>query len=223
MIAQSERAGSGAAPESNFATWRLCEFYLANWSRFASSLNQRAAAGPRGRSFSEVMSGNQRSKGEPPSSDPPSQVESLTQLDALVGRHVMGCAPRVYWEDSYTQWRFDTLPEAFEAMRDPFFSALTPEGSRPRSSLRGDPGVSALLDPSRHRAERGRASQLRTRAAGALAFARPLVGRVCRAFGCDAVTAPLAICLAALRSRGIWVELEVVRGEPRKRSAVSAK
>ena len=42
----------------------------------------------------------------------------------------------MYWEDSYTQWRFDRLPEALEAMRDPFFCALTPEESRPRSSLR---------------------------------------------------------------------------------------
>ena len=137
----------------------------------------------------------------------PFQVESLTQLDALVGRHVMGCSPRVYWEDSYTQWRFDTLPEALEAMRDPFFSALTPEGSRPRSSLREVqefPPYSSHLGTAWAWWSISARSRRRCCSGARSAIGRPLSRRS----GCEAATAPLAICLAALRSRGVQVDFE---------------
>lgn len=148
------------------------------------------------------------------SSAPPYQVGSLTQLDALVGRHVMGCSPRVYWEDSYTQWRFDSLPEALEAMRDPFFSALTPEESRARSSLREIqefPPYSTHLGTAMSVVEHLSSEQ------APLALWRALghwVAAFAGGHGSEAATAPLAICLAALHSRGIEVEFEESAEEP---------
>ena len=147
------------------------------------------------------------SEGQSPS-PAPLQVESLARLDALVGAHVMGCAPLIYWEDSYTQWRFESLAEALEAMRDPFFSALTPEGSRSRSSLREVhefPPYSSHLGSAMRVVEHLGTEE------------KPLVlwssfGHWSATFaggpGGEASTAPLAICLAALRGCGLHIEFE---------------
>lgn len=140
-------------------------------------------------------------------------IESLWEIDALVGKHVMSCVPRVFWEDSFTEWRFDSLPEALEALRDPFFSSLTPEESRSRSSLRevqefppysSDMAV-AMTVVEHLSSEDAPLALWRSFGHWSAAFAGHLGG--------EAASAPLAICLAALRSRGIHVMFEGHEGE----------
>jgi len=43
-------------------------------------------------------------------------VETLTELDALVGRYITGEAPTIHWEDSYAHMRFESAGEALEAL-----------------------------------------------------------------------------------------------------------
>ena len=45
------------------------------------------------------------------------KVTTLRQLDALVGEHLMEEVPEVYWEDAHAVFRFETEQEALEAMK----------------------------------------------------------------------------------------------------------
>lgn len=138
-------------------------------------------------------------------------VTSLSQLDALVGKYVTSVTPLIYWEDTCTQWRFDSLPEALEAMRDPFFTSFAPEQNRTRSSLREvhdypcyTTELTASMEVVKQLSAEAKPLSLRFEAeqwsagfpgANYVRSAAPAV----------------AICLAALRTRSIEVEL---RPEP---------
>jgi len=45
------------------------------------------------------------------------RIATLRELDALVGEHLAGEVPEVYWEDAHAVLRFETEYEAVEAMR----------------------------------------------------------------------------------------------------------
>ena len=44
------------------------------------------------------------------------RVNTLRELDALVGGHLTGEVPEVYWEDAHAVLRFETEQEALEAL-----------------------------------------------------------------------------------------------------------
>jgi hypothetical protein len=54
------------------------------------------------------------------------QIRQPTELDALAAEHVAEESPEVYWEDSYARFRFETLSEALEALRDPLIQGFLP-------------------------------------------------------------------------------------------------
>ena len=45
------------------------------------------------------------------------RVNTLRELDALVGMRVTGEQPEVYWEDAHAVFRFETEHEALEALK----------------------------------------------------------------------------------------------------------
>jgi hypothetical protein len=147
------------------------------------------------------------------------RVDSLNALDALVGRYVTGEQPQVHWEDSHAHMRFESADEALEALREPYFQQFIPASVRSSTVLREVQEFSAYSTD--------------------LAMAWQVVEKVgtprqplqiwrdrhawCAAFGqfppVSARTAPLAICLAALRVRGL--EVAVAEDDGRSDSAPS--
>ncbi len=133
------------------------------------------------------------------------KVDSLVALDALVGRYITGEEPQVHWEDSHAHMRFESAQEALEALREPYFQQFIPANLRATTVLRE--------------------VQCFTPYSSNLDFAWDVVEKIatprqglriwrdrktwCAAFGeypaVSALTAPVAICLAALRMRGLEV------------------
>ena len=134
----------------------------------------------------------------------PFRVGSLTQLDELVGQYVADQKPAVHWEDARTHFRFETIEEAEDAMQDPFLREFLIPKDRTKPVLtpvQEFPAYSQQLDA---------AWDLVTR------FDEPLHVRHRQkewvaAFGrkpsVAAQTPAVAICLAALRARGIEVRI----------------
>lgn len=138
------------------------------------------------------------------------QPGSLAELNSLIGRYITGEAPVTHWEDSHAQLRFDTLEEALEALREPYFQQFIPAEDRASTVLRE-------VEEFRHYSTD-------------LATAWELVSRLATAqgplqlwrdgdfwhasFGKSAAeraaTVPIVICLAALRARGVEVEFSLV-------------
>jgi hypothetical protein len=130
------------------------------------------------------------------------RVASLSQLDALVGEHVTGDAPDVAWQDSYGLFRFTTRDEAEEAIHNSYYRLFRPDLDWDTATImevRRFPHYSSDLmaawEVVEHLGAESRQTEIRRqgdfwRAAfsGAEAFA---------------ATPSLAICLAALRARGI--------------------
>ena len=134
-------------------------------------------------------------------------LRTLADLDALIGERVMDAAPVIYWEDSYANQRFDSLEEAMEAMRDPYYQLFIPEAERNAAvicEVREYPAYSAKMTTALDVVERisanGDPLHLRQKNLGWIAS----FGRFTE---CRARTAPAAISLAALRVRGICAEL----------------
>jgi hypothetical protein len=135
------------------------------------------------------------------------RINSLIDLDGLIGEHVTGETPETHWEDSNSLFRFDTEEEASEAIRNPYYQLFVPDVDwtdaqilrvqhyRPYSS-----DISAAWEVVEQLSE-ARPLQLRREQQQWLA-----------AFGtAEPVSAPsaaIAICLAALRIRGIEVDLD---------------
>ena len=45
------------------------------------------------------------------------RVNTLRELDALVGEHLTGEVPEIYWEDAHAVLRFESEQEALEALK----------------------------------------------------------------------------------------------------------
>jgi len=130
------------------------------------------------------------------------RVATFSQVDALVGQHVTGEAPDVAWQDSYGLFRFNTRDEAEEAIHNSYYRLFRPELDwdtatiqevrlfRPYSTdlMAAWEVVERLGAESRQTEIRRHGDFWRAAFSGTEAFA---------------ATPALAICLAALRQRGI--------------------
>ena len=136
----------------------------------------------------------------------PVPVRYLAELDALVGKFLTGETPRIHWVDSRTQFQFDSVEEAVEAMNDPFFRQIAENVSPPTTVL------TEVKEFKRYSAEITIAWELvEILACGEEAVTVRRDGEQWTvAFGfreaIAAATAPVAICIAALRMRGVEVE-----------------
>jgi hypothetical protein len=139
------------------------------------------------------------------------RVASLKELDALVGKYLVKETPQVFWEEEHACLRFESIEEALEAMRDPYFQLFIPEEARPHTALKEVQefrSYSSDLSLAWEVVERI-SPQLETM------HVRCEDGVWSAAFGTrpEAVSrsAPVAICLAALRAHGMDVDLACER------------
>ena len=130
------------------------------------------------------------------------RVASLSQLDALVGESVTRDEPEVAWQDSYGLFRFTSRDEAEEAITNSYYRLFRPDldwDSATVEEVRLYPAYSSDLmaawaiverlgDESRQAEIRRQGDFWRAAFSGTEAFAS---------------TPAMAICLAALRTRGI--------------------
>jgi hypothetical protein len=133
-------------------------------------------------------------------------IRALEDLDALVSEHVMGERPAVHWEDSYAHFQFESLDEALEAMRDPVFKEFIPAEQRNSlvvEEVKEFRPYSSQLGLAWEVIERLGAENVRIERAGE--SWRVAFGRVGES---EAATAAVAICVAALRARGLDVVVE---------------
>ncbi|HSI11914.1 MAG TPA: hypothetical protein VK961_07710 [Chthoniobacter sp.] len=134
------------------------------------------------------------------------RVASLKELDALVGKYLTKETPQVFWEEEHACLRFESIEEALEAMRDPYFQLFIPEDARANTALKEVQefraysselalawGVVERISPH--------LEPLHIRCVNSVWYA---------AFGqqseSTSESAPVAICLAALRAHGMDVD-----------------
>jgi hypothetical protein len=135
------------------------------------------------------------------------RVESFEALDALVGRYITGEQPQVHWEDSHAHMKFESAEEALEALREPYFQQFIPASVRTTTVLR------EVQEFSPYSTDLAMAWQVVEKVATPRQPLRVWRDRHswCAAFGdfaaMSARSAPAAICLAALRVRGLEVAL----------------
>ena len=130
------------------------------------------------------------------------RVASLTQLDALVGEHVIGDEPDVAWQDSYGLFQFSSREEAEEAILNSYYRLFRPDldwDSATVLEIRRFPAYSSNLMAAWEIVERLGAESRQTEIRRQGDFWRAAFSSA-EAFG---PTPALAICLAGLRARGI--------------------
>jgi hypothetical protein len=134
------------------------------------------------------------------------RVTSLKELDALVGKYLTKETPQVFWEEEHACLRFESIEEALEAMRDPYFQLFIPEDARANTALKEVQefrAYSSELALAWEVVERisPQLDPLHIRCVGSVWYA---------AFGSQpessSSSAPVAICLAALRAHGMDVD-----------------
>ena len=134
-------------------------------------------------------------------------IGSLRELDALIGERLTMETPRRHWEDANTHFQFGSVEEALDALSDPFVRQFLPRAdSRPAI-------LSEIKEFRRYSADLNSAWVLVEELSGSMEV--PLLirrdgQRWMASFGArhsaTAPTATLAICIAALRLKGIEVE-----------------
>lgn len=130
------------------------------------------------------------------------RVASLSQLDALVGEHVTGDEPEVAWQDSYGLFRFTSRDEAEEAISNSYYRLFRPDldwDTATVEEVRLFPQYSSDLMAAWEVVERLGAESRQTEIRRQGDFWRAAFSGT-EAF---AATPLMAICLAALRARGI--------------------
>lgn len=134
------------------------------------------------------------------------RISNLRELDALVGKYLTGDQPKVFWEDSHSYLRFESLEEALDTLGDPYFQRCFPDG------VRLDNELSEVFEFRAYSSDMTLAWEVVERLTG---VDHPMVmrrekGRWVASFGdgpsARARSAPVAICLAALQARGIAVD-----------------
>ncbi len=130
----------------------------------------------------------------------------MEKLDALIGKHITQERPEVHWEDSGRNFRFDSVEEALDAFHDPHLREHVRESVVE--------GAFMLQEVEEFRCY---SSDISVAWDAVACFDRPLhvrraEGKWFAAFdGSEpvaAISAPVAICCAALRARGIEVEID---------------
>jgi hypothetical protein len=131
------------------------------------------------------------------------RISTAVELDTLVGQRVTGEDPEVFWEDSHGQFQFETEAEARQALMDPYYQRFLPDVDWSRTVVR---------EVRAYRPYCADPAYIWTVVEKASAQWGPMFtwrehGRWRAAFGshppADARTAPVAICLAALRAAGV--------------------
>jgi hypothetical protein len=144
------------------------------------------------------------------SSEPESathRVNSASDIEMLIGIHVTGEVPEVFWTDSHGHFQFMTEIEAKAAMTDPYYQQFLPDVDWTQMVIRKVivyrpccSDTAALWQVMEKACERH----------GILSLARKQ-GRWWAGFGTsgkkDARTAAVAVCLAALHAAGVAVEI----------------
>jgi hypothetical protein len=135
------------------------------------------------------------------------RIESLSALDALVGRYITSESPEIHWEESYAQMRFDSVEEGLEALREPYFQQFIPAEARSTTVLRE---VQQYAPYSTDLETAWKAIEKLGTPRQPFRIWRDW-NYWCAVFGenvpVTARTAPIAICLAALRLRGLEIVL----------------
>jgi hypothetical protein len=150
------------------------------------------------------------------------RVASLKELDALVGMYLTKETPITYWEEQRASFRFESLEEAEDALNDPYFQHFLPE----------EDGRSAAFvevqEYPRYSSDLSAAWGVVERFSGSVhsLHVRCEKSRWIAAFGdspaATALSAPAAICLAALRARGIEVDFVNERAADTSRKFAAA-
>lgn len=134
------------------------------------------------------------------------RVGSLSELDALIGTRITGERPISRWENRQTQFVFASVEEAIDALSDPYYSSFAPMTPSPAAMLfeikeyrRYSSDLNAAWDVVETVTSAEQPLQVRVEGAKWVAtFGNgPTVA---------ALTAPVAICIAALRVKGVAVE-----------------
>lgn len=134
------------------------------------------------------------------------RVASLKELDALVGKYLTKETPQVFWEEEHACLRFESIEEALEAMRDPYFQLFIPEDARANTALK------EVQEFRAYSSELALAWEVVERVSPQLEplHIRCQAGLWYAAFGrqteSSSDSAPVAICLAALRAHGMDVD-----------------
>lgn len=135
-------------------------------------------------------------------------LSTLLELDELVGDYLTKERPTVQWEDSYGMFRFDTESEARAAIRNPYYqlylssvdwskaTVVEVRTYQPYSTdLKAAWQIVERLSDAQHTMELRREQEKWVACFGT---AKPVA----------ASSAPLAICLAGLRVRGVEVGVD---------------
>jgi hypothetical protein len=139
------------------------------------------------------------------------RVRSLVELDAVVGKFLTAEKPRVHWEDAHTRLQFDSVEEAIEAARDPFFRQFVQTEPPPTTVL------TEVRQFRRYSSDIWDAWLLvdRLTRRHVPLLIRQEDGRWIAHFGdrepVSSLSAPMAICLAALRMCGVEIEGDLDR------------
>jgi hypothetical protein len=135
------------------------------------------------------------------------RVASLKELDALVGKYLTKETPQIFWEEEHACLRFESIEEALEAMRDPYFQLFIPADARANTALK------EVQEFRPYSSDLALAWEVVERISPKLEalHIRCEAGVWYAAFGTQqdsiAASAPVAICLAALRANGMDVDL----------------
>jgi hypothetical protein len=128
-------------------------------------------------------------------------------LDELVGTHVAGESPEIHWEDTHALFSFDTEEEARNAIRDPYYQRFMPEADWTSAEIKRvqvykpySTDLNATWQLIEHVTKSKPLNLQRDGDEWVASFG--IRSEI------SAKTAPIAICLAALRSLGIEVEME---------------
>ena len=134
------------------------------------------------------------------------QVGSLSELDALIGTHVTGERPIIRWENRQTQFVFGSVEEAIDALSDPYYSSFAPMATNAAAVLfeikeyrRYSSDLNAAWDVVETVTSPEQPLQVAVEGERWVAVFGDGPGVV-------APTAPVAICVAALRAKGVAVE-----------------
>lgn len=138
--------------------------------------------------------------------NPKLRVASLKELDALIGKYLIKETPQIFWEEEHACMRFDSIEEALEAMRDPYFQLFIPEEARANTALK------EVQEFRAYSSELALAWEVVERISPQLEpmHVRCENGYWFATFGtqpeASSRSAPVAICLAALRAHGMEVD-----------------
>lgn len=144
---------------------------------------------------------------------PSSKVNSLAELDALVGEHIVRESPEIHWEDSHGTFQFETEAAARKALHDPYYQNFLPDVDWTTTMVREVRIYRCYAsDPSAFWKMVAAATEL----AGPLQIKRER-GQWAASFGTNgpicAHSPQIAVCLAALASRNIAPVVDHARVE----------